>query len=268
MRVREWTVEHSSTLEHVEDEAFVLVKAAPRVSQTHGATVCCAAIDRNGCWVRLYPVSFRYLEERQQFGRWDRIAYRWRRPRTTIDRRTESRRVDDRSIKIVGSLPVSQRNALVDRTAVSSLKKEAEAGRSLALLRAEIIDFWHEKKSEAELKRDIEGRRVIREQGDMFSLSQSVEQEASPIAFKYRYRDDDGVHIGTCQDWETEATFLKRRRELQNESAAIEWMQQRFGVEWPAKGIVLAMGTHKRRLEQWLINGVIRLNPQLQQQLL
>lgn len=57
------------SLEHVEDEAFIIVKAAPRASTTYGETVCIAAIDHNGSWVRLYPVSFRQLEDAQKFGR-------------------------------------------------------------------------------------------------------------------------------------------------------------------------------------------------------
>jgi len=42
-------------------------------------------------------------------------------------------------------------------------------------------------------------------------------------------------------------------------------MTQKFGVELPRKGIVLAMGTHKRRLDQWLINGVVQVGLQDQQ---
>lgn len=258
-------MEPSGTLEHVDGEAFVIVKAAPRVSQQYGATVCCAAIDRNGDWVRLYPVSFRYLEARQKFSRWDRIRYRWRMPRAVADRRSESRRVDDRSIEIVGNLPVSERSPLIHRTSVTSLKAEFEAGRSLALLKMEVLDFQIERRSAAEVSREIASRRAIREQGDMFQLSESVASEASPFAFKYTYRDDDGVHTGTCQDWETEATFLRRRAEFQSESQALEWMRHKFGTELPQTGMVLAMGTHKRRLDQWLINGIVQVKPEAPQ---
>ncbi len=258
-------MEPSGTLEHVDDEAFVIVKAAPRVSQQYGATVCCAAIDRNGTWVRLYPVSFRYLEASQKFRRWDRIRYRWRMPRAAADRRGESRRVDDRSIEIVGNLSAAERRPLIHRTAVTSLSAETEAGRSLALLKIEIIEFRAERRSDEDFNRELASRKAIREQGDMFQLSESVAPEASPFVFKYTYRDDDGVHTGTCQDWETEATFLKRRGEFQSEARALDWMQHKFGIELPEKGIVLAMGTHKRRLEQWLINGVVQVGPEIPQ---
>lgn len=252
-------MEPIGTLEHKADEAFVIVKAAPRVSQQYGATVCCAAIDRNGHWVRLYPVSFRYLEARQKFRRWDRLQYRWRLPRALADRRSESRRVDDRSIEIIGRLPQSERNPLIHRTAVTGLKKEFEAGRSLALLKMEFIEFRIEKRTSDEIARELANRQAIREQGDMFQSSKNVSDEASPFLFKYTYRDDDGIHTGTCQDWETEATFLRRRSEFGSEKQALDWMQQKFGVDLPASGIVLAMGTHKRRLNQWLINGVVQV---------
>ena len=215
-------MEPSGTLEHTDDEAFVIVKAAPRVSPRYGATVCCAAIDRNGSWVRLYPVSFRYLEERQKFGRWDRIRYRWRSPRAAADLRSESRRVDDRSIEILGSLPVSERGPLIHRTAVTSLKAESLAGRSLALLKMEVLEFRIERRSAGDVDREIANRKSIREQGDMFQLSESIAADASPFSFKYVYRDDDDVHTGTCQDWETEATFLRRRAEFQSEQRALD----------------------------------------------
>ncbi len=103
----------------------------------------------------------------------------------------------------------------------------------------------------------------------MFQLSENVASEASPFSFKYTYRDDDGIHTGTCQDWETEATFLRRRAEFQSETQALDWMQNKFGVELPARGIVLAMGTHKRRLDQWLINGIVQVASEpLQQSML
>lgn len=53
----------TGTHDLTEDEAIILVKAAPRRSEAFGETVCCAGIDRNDRWVRLYPVSFRHLDD-------------------------------------------------------------------------------------------------------------------------------------------------------------------------------------------------------------
>jgi len=67
-----------------------------------------------------------------------------------------------------------------------------------------------------------------------------------------------------CQDWETEQTYFARHREYGSEQAALDWMDQKFGEEYPRKGMALAMGTHRYRSDQWLINGVIRLDPEPQ----
>jgi len=100
-------------------------------------------------------------------------------------------------------------------------------------------------------------RDLLRSQSDMFVRDSVIPKETSPFSYFYKYRDGDGEHIGTCQDWETEATFLRRRSRL-GEAEALLSMVQTFGVEYPTKGMALA---HRYRSEQWLINGVVRLSP-------
>lgn len=249
-----------STFDLQSDEAFILVKAAPRRSDTFGETVCCAGLDRQGHWIRLYPVSFRHLEDAQRFGRWDHIRYRWSKPKASKDSRTESRRVDPNSIEIVGRLRQSDRNPLVSRCAVTSLDRELEAGRSLALLKAEILDFWYVRRSDEEVVEREKVLNRLKAQQDLFMPKALLPVRICPFEFKYRYRDDDGVHEGTCQDWETEQTFFARRQDQGSEAAALDWMLKTFGQDYPSKGMALAMGTHRYRLTQWLINGVIRLD--------
>ena len=72
-------------------EAIILVKASPQVGKRHGETVCCAGVNDWGEWLRLYPVSFRTLDQANQFRRWDRIRFRWKKPQD--DPRPESLRV-------------------------------------------------------------------------------------------------------------------------------------------------------------------------------
>ena len=116
-----------------ETEAIVLIKAAPQVSQKNGETVCCAVIDLKGDWLRLYPVSFRHLDDAQKFGRWHRVRFNWSLPKD--DQRLESRRIDQRTLSVVGELPKRERQDFLASRIVTSLEKEREVGRSLALLK-------------------------------------------------------------------------------------------------------------------------------------
>lgn len=84
-----------------------------------------------------------------------------------------------------------------------------------------------------------------------------------PYIFKYKYRIDEGVREGTCQDWEIEATYHKWSS-LYGEQKALDEMDRVFGKEFPAKGMLLAMGTHSLHQDTWLINGVVRQNEILQ----
>jgi hypothetical protein len=135
------------------------------------------------------------------------------------------------------------------------------------MLKPEILRFWYEKNSPEQMHEREGVLSRLRAQDDLFKPGMSlIPQRACPYSFKYRYRCDDGEREGTCQDWETEQTFFRRLRDQASEQAALDWMIAKFGVEYPMKGMALAMGTHSRRKEQWLINGVIRLNndPQLE----
>lgn len=259
----------TGSLEHVDDECFVLVKAAPRASRSHGETVCIAAVDRSGAWVRLYPVSFRDLADAQRFARWDHLKFRWRKPKASSDSRDESRRVDPSSITIAGQLPASQRNALLNRIAVTSLIKQRADNKSLALLRPEIISFRAVRRTPEEIEKQRATYAAIQAQPGLFeAIGRVIPREPCPYNFVYKYRDDDGEHTGTCQDWETEATFFRRLKELVSEKAALDWMQQKFGEDYPRAGMALAMGTHRHRPDQWLVNGVIRMTESGQGQLI
>ncbi|WP_206453678.1 hypothetical protein [Aurantimonas marina] len=242
------------------DEAIVIIKAAPQVGKRHGETVCCAGLDLYGRWLRLYPVSFRHLEERQKFGRWDRIRFKWRRP--PDDSRTESRRVDQQSLEVVGKLRHSERGKFLANAIVHSLAKEREEGRSLALLKPEVLEFRADKKTETELAKEQSRFDVIRSQSDMFA-KEVTPYHPCPYFFRYRYRTQDGLREGTCQDWEVEATFFKWSREY-GEKKALAEICRVFGEEYPERGMLLAMGTHSLYPDVWLVNGVIRLD-QIQQ---
>jgi len=240
-----------------ETEAIVIVKAAPQIGERHGETVCCAGIDLHGNWLRLYPVSFRTLNEGKKFGRWDRIRFRWRLPKD--DPRPESRRVDQDTIDIVGQLKPSERERFLAKMIVTGLDGERAAGRSLALLKAEVVGFKVEDKTERELAAERARFEALHAQADLFNTRPVIPYSPCPCRFKYRYRTDDGAREGTCQDWEIEATYFNWSRRYGHDRAIAE-MKRVFGEEYPAKGMLLAMGTHSQYPDTWLINGVVRLD--------
>ena len=238
-------------------EAFVLIKAAPVIGDKHGETVCSAGVDIYGNWLRLYPVSFRVLDDSKRFKRWDKVKFSWRKP--TNDLRVESRHVNNQTLEICGSLKRGERRSFLNKHSVTSLIKERQEGRSLALLYPEILEFRVLRKSADKLMEQQRKIDLFHSQEDMFIPRPAIPVKACPFDFKYRYRTDDGEREGTCQDWETEATFFKWRNEYGEEKALVE-MQRQFGEILPKRGLYFAMGTHSLYPETWLINGLIQLS--------
>lgn len=238
------------------DEAIIIVKAAPQLSGKHGETVCTAAVTRSRQWVRLYPIAFRTLQDAQQFRRWDVVRYTSQRPRD--DRRVESRRLDHQSLTIGGSLPSRERYGLIAPMVVESLEEERTQGCSLAFIRPKISRFTVEKKAAAELEDERQKYQLAAKQTDLF-LGPIIPYAPCPYRFKYDYETKDGKRTGTCQDWETEATFFNWQR-LYSEEETIKRMKARWGEEMPAKGLLFAMGTHSQYPDTWLINGLVQMS--------
>jgi hypothetical protein len=171
----------------------------------------------------------------------------------------ESRRVDQDTIEIVGELKPHERERFLARSIVTGLDKERAAGKSLALLKPEIIEFKIESKGEEEIAAERAQFDLLRAQPDLFNTKPMIPLSPCPYRFKYHYRTEDGEREGTCQDWEIEAAYFNWSRRY-GDNQAIAYLQKVFGEEFPAKGMLLAMGTHSRYPDRWLINGVVRLD--------
>jgi hypothetical protein len=211
-----------------------------------------------GCGCILYPSDTSTTARNSGVGP---HRFRWRTP--TDDSRRESRRIDQDTLAIIGELKPSERERFLASLIVTSLDKERREGRSLALLRAEITGFQVERKLDDEIASQKAKFDALHSQPDLFNTKPLIPYSPAPYKFKYGYRTEDGSRQGTCQDWEIEATFFKWSKDY-GESKALEFMQTRFGEEYPRKGMLLAMGTHSQYPDTWLINGIIRLD-QVQQ---
>ena len=244
------------------DRVLTLVKALPHVGQKHGETVCCAGVTEQGEWRRQYPVHYRRLES--EFHRWDWIEYDWNLPGGD-DRRVESRRVREETIRRVGTMPQPARARFLEKVLVPSCELAAARGQSLALIRPQNTRFWWRPKSEKAISREKAAYQRAASQLSIFDAELAA-LEPCPFAFKFDYHTEDGKpHRATCDDWETAATFY-RRSKAHGQDAALKSMAVTFNEDYPAKGMAFAMGTHSLYPKVWLLVGVLRLDrapPQL-----
>lgn len=242
-------------------EAIILVRAAPQKAVPQkavqqGSGVFTVALDLYQNWLRLSPVSFQVPEDAQRLGRWDRIRFRGWKPGPTQDPWPEARQVGQKTAEIVGQLPRPEQAAFLARAIVPGLQREAEAGRSLALLQAEVLGFSTLKLGPAEFVERCATFRVLRDQLELFGQGHLLPAEPVPYAFRYHLRDADGERTHICEDWEMDAAFLAARKR-HGEKKALEDMARFYGEELPRRGIAFVMGLTSANPQEWVIHGLV-----------
>ncbi|MCW4590119.1 hypothetical protein NO263_05935 [Gluconacetobacter entanii] len=244
------------------EEVVILVKALPHVGQKRGETVCCAGLTRKREWRRQYPIHFRKLEDKK-FRRWQWIKYDWISPGSG-DKRKESRRVQEDTIIPAELMPPQDRYGFLEPILMPSTRVAIEHDMSLALVRPRESKFYWKKKTQDQIKLEAAAYKAAATQTS-FLDPDLAEMTPCPYAFHFDWIDQEGArHKSTCDDWETSATFYRRQRELCSDEKALESMSTTFNEEYPKKGMAFVLGTHSRRLTQWLLVGVIRLDHNLQ----
>lgn len=257
-------------------EAIVLVRAAPNAPPNApnaartsagagaGAGIFCAALDLYHNWLRLAPVSFRAPEDEQRYARWDRLRFHGWRPSPAQDARCEARQVGQKSMEIVGQLPRSEQAAFLGRVVTDSLQREQEAGRSLALLKAEVLAFEAVKLGPGEFVERCAVFRQAREQLEVFGQGHLMPAEPIPYVFQYRLRDGDGERLHVCADWELHAAFLAARKR-HGEKRALDDLVRLYGEDLPRQGAAFVMGAAAGAGEAgWLVHGVVPYEEQRQ----
>ena len=189
------------------ERALILVKAFPQPSQKYEETVCCAGLTPEGQFVRLYPIRYRHLPERQRFDRWDLIEYEA--TRAPGDGRPESRHVSEDTIRIVQGrdhMPPDQRVRIwaphVSPSLVALREANLADARSLGIVRPDAgsLRFKYTKLSpEAARAKQAEFRQV--------SLLESETLPELPVEYEFRYQFTCAgtSHDMKLHDWEVQA---------------------------------------------------------------
>jgi hypothetical protein len=126
---------------------LITVKTYPQPSQRYDEVVCTAGVREDGSFVRLYPVRFRYLDDEQQYGKYQWISVMAE--RKANDPRPESYRPDCDTITPEGpplgtSDGWAERKRWVLNGASQSIEelddRRKQDNTSLGIIRPEVIE--------------------------------------------------------------------------------------------------------------------------------
>jgi hypothetical protein len=225
------------------ERVLITVKTYPTLSRKYGETVCTAAVRDDGSWVRIYPVPFRRLEEREQYRKFDWLECHLIRSRS--DPRPETRHpADIKQLNPVGHMGTShnwreRRQLLLNRATVYTrlqvLIDGAKANTlSLAVFKpARILDFvWEEETREWDTAKLAEMRNQTN-QGELFAEEawrrtfQVIPK--LPYSFSYRFADADGRESELqVLDWEAGALFWNCQRRHADEHTALQKVKAKY----------------------------------------
>jgi hypothetical protein len=248
----------------VEQEVLIVGKTYPTPHKRFLDTVCTGGITRDGQWIRLFPISFRYLDREQQYTTfsWLRLNVK-KNPR---DQRHESHLPDEKTIEVVGheSDWAERKRILQPLLAphMEALQKQNKAdwkSVSMGLVEVEYIDFhwketdreWNENQKKYMTENELWGPRRLPLQKMPYDLMLKFKCKGNPGCKK---------HDMTLFVWEYNQTFrswLKQRR-YGNEAGVLAKMKEAMKekVFNPKNETYLLVGTLHQHPQSWIIGGV------------
>ncbi len=261
------------------ERILVTVKTYPTLSRKYGETVCTAGVREDGSWVRIYPVPFRRLGEREQYRKFDWIECQL--ARNTSDPRPESFRPYDQDelsdLLPAGHIDTSgkwreRRRILLDNARVyDRLDEIIDAAKqnelSLCVFKPTRVRelIWEQEQRDWDPKRLEEMRSFHGQQG----LFEDNEWRRTfrllpklPYSFSYRFNDATGKE-STLQilDWEIGALYWNCLRAAEgDEDQALLKVFEKYFETFLATDLHFFLGTtqqwHAVAPNPWVIIGV------------
>jgi len=246
---------------------LVVVKTYPNPSHAYGETVCCAGVDLDtGRWVRMYPITFRQMAERQ-FAKYQLIECTATLPRG--DKRPESLRINQDSIQMVGeplpSGPAGWRRRMdLLPPPAKSLEEIREAqvsnGTSIGMFRPKRVERLVIEKAEPWTVRQ---QTYLRQQRlglgeEVARAMQELEQVAWTFSYRFTCNDERCTtsHELQIQDWEIGQSF--RRWSRTDPDRWEEMIRQRYERDLPDRDLFLVVGNLAKRHQTFVIIGLVR----------
>jgi len=271
------------TKEHI----LVTVKTYPTLSRKYGETVCTAGVRMDGSWVRLYPVPFRRLNEKERYRKYDWLECDM--VKNPGDQRPESYQpIDAKQLVAVGHIDTKdnwrERRRLLLQTAKVYTRLQPlidgakENSLSLAVFKpSQILNFiWEEEEREWDsakvaIFRNHSLQGVLFEEDawrQTFNLIAKL-----PYSFSYRFVDADGkVSEMQILDWEAGQLYWNCMKQYGNdEDVALAKVKEKYFDEYLKKDLHFFLGTtqqfHAWATNPWVVIGVLPITHEYQTEL-
>ena len=255
---------------------LVTVKTYPTLSRKYGETVCTAGIREDGTWVRIYPVPFRRLNEKERYRKYDWIECRL--VRRTADPRPESfSPADPSELTQVGHIDTSdkwrERRRLLLQTAqvydrLDRLIKGPKSNTlSLAVFKpTKVTDFIWENEDRDWNQERLRQMRTLHSQLALFednSWRQTFQLIPKlPYSFSYRFEDSTGKRSELqVLDWEAGALYWNCLKSTVGDAdAALAKVRNKYFDTFLKTDLHFFLGTtqqfHQVAPNPWVIVGV------------
>lgn len=266
-------------------KVLVITRAAPEISKKYGQTICTAGITDEGELIRIYPVSFNKIYQKEyDFHKFDWVEVECEKP--NHDRRKESYqlikgstiKVVDSSLreKVKGRVPWQLRSEIISPLCSSGIQelkdRQEEDNTSLGIIRVgELLDFYQERNLTDQEKESVKCFQMVFDTKRQSSRTNSTDGtdpylqmskmpqiNPTPHVFKYRFRcgncKEGHVHNMTCEDWELFEAY--RTWDYPTEEVKWEKIKDRFFTKFVNDAdLHFILGTHFR-WKKWMIIGL------------
>lgn len=230
------------------EKILLLVKAAPNWSKKYKTyEVCTAGVTEEGEWRRLYPFSESVMREKN-IRVWDWIEVDTEPP--TNDNRSESRKIDESSIEIVGRINKRKnRRDLLNTISEPTLQVPLNEKRSLTVLKPEIVRFNIEERPPEPVQLTLEGTPFIKNP-----------YGGAGLYYRWRCQEpcefcDDRTHRMECFDWGANVLYTRYKDKAVAREKVTDMCYHRMKEEFDTW---FALGTHSRYpFRRWMIVGLL-----------
>lgn len=237
-----------------EQKALIIGRAYPEPSKKYIETVCTGAITEGGQLLRLYPISWRYLNENQQYRLWTWATFEI--CKNPDDKRRESFRVREESISVLSHVESqAERFSLLSKALVPDREtlecRYRTDWTSIGLVEIEMIDIRTTKP-----RTDWAEVKPFTKQSHLYVQVKPLEQAPFDLKLRFRCKNNPKCKTHFCRliGWEYMEAFRQFRVRYGSNEAGIAKIKEGIIAKFskPNQSAFALLGTHSR-YPVWMI---------------